>query len=78
MTQSQQYQYTYYRCDNCGNEGNPQGTCQCGCKYYVNVTGFDQTNAKRDKNLVSSVPDGQGTLHTLTDSSSYYQSNSGW
>jgi hypothetical protein len=78
MTQSQQYQYTYYRCDNCGNDSDHQQSCQCGSDYYVQATGFDSVEAQSDGNLVSSVQDGRGTLHTLSDGSTYYQSNSGW
>ena len=78
MTHSNKYSYSFFRCDNCGCDGDPSSSCWCGSPYFVQVTGFDHAKAKSDNNLVSSVTDTTGTLHTLKDGSTYYQSNSGW
>ena len=76
MTEAQQYTVNYNRCDGCGATSSEECTCE---QYYpVQCSYLDTTAANNAGVLVSSVVSGDGTLHALSDGSTYYQSNSGW
>ena len=76
MTQSETYTVYYDRCDGCGSSTHEE--CNCEQYYPVQCSYLDTTAANNAGVVVSSVTQGDGTLHTLQDGSTYYQSNSGW